>query len=51
MTALPLPPSTGSIKAKNGRLCDKPGDRPVPGKNRYITRHLFFVFKRVYGDA
>ena len=47
VAALPLPSSMGSIKAKNGRFCDWPLERPVPGKSCPLIRHLFFVFSKV----
>ena len=51
VAALPLPPSMSAIRAKNGRLRDRPRKRPVRGKSGHIMRHLFFVFERVCGDA
>jgi hypothetical protein len=44
VAALPLPPSMGSIKTKNGRLRDIPLQRHATSKRRHILRHLFFVF-------
>jgi hypothetical protein len=51
VAALPLPPSMGSIKAKNGRLRDMPLQRHATITSRDIFRHLFCVFERVGEDG
>jgi hypothetical protein len=49
--ALPLPPAMGSIKAKTGRLRDRPLQRHATIKRRHLIRHLFCVFERGCGDG
>jgi hypothetical protein len=49
--ALPLPPSVGSIKAKNWRLRDTPLQSTPPSQVVTYYVIIFFVFKRVCGDG
>ena len=51
VAALPLQPSTDSIKAKNGRLRDRPLQRHATITSRHIFRHLFCVFERMGEDG
>ncbi len=40
IAALPLPTTMGSMKAKNGRLCDMPIQGHTTITSRHILRHL-----------